>query len=67
MRASVGEPVSSIVRTIAFSIALRSPTAAGGITTLASLPETKTAIDDTGLVQLCVLKGEETGRFDLNS
>ena len=49
MRASVGEPGFEYRETIA-SAAIAA--AAGGITTLAALPDTQPAIDDPALVQL---------------
>jgi dihydroorotase len=62
MRASVGEPGFEYRETIASaSIAA----AAGGITTLAALPDTQPAIDDPALVQLLRTKGDETGSLTI--
>src|SRR3984885_14228698 len=58
MRAALGEPGFEYRETIASaSIAA----AAGGITTLAALPDTQPAIDDPALVQLLRTRGEATG------
>jgi dihydroorotase len=62
MRASVGEPGFEYRETIA-SAAIAA--AAGGITTLAALPDTQPAIDDPALVQLLRSKGEETGSLTI--
>jgi dihydroorotase len=62
MRASVGEPGFEYRETIA-SAAVAA--AAGGITTLAALPDTQPAIDDPGLVQLLRTKGELTGSLTI--
>jgi dihydroorotase len=62
MRASVGEPGFEYRETIA-SAAVAA--AAGGITTLAALPDTQPAIDDPALVQLLRTKGEETGSLTI--
>ena len=43
----------------------RQAAAAGGITTLAALPDTQPAIDDPALVQLLRTKGEETGSLTI--
>jgi dihydroorotase len=58
MRAEVGEPGGEFRETIA-SAALAA--AAGGITTLATLPNTEPAIDEPALVRLLRARGEETG------
>ncbi len=58
LRAELGEPGGEHRETIA--TAARAA-AAGGITTLAVLPDTKPAIDDPGLVRLMRARGEETG------
>lgn len=58
MRAEVGEPGGEFRETIA-SAAVAA--AAGGITTLAALPDTNPAIDDPALVRLLRARGEETG------
>jgi dihydroorotase len=62
MRAALGEPGFEYRETIA-SAALAA--AAGGITTLAALPDTSPAIDDPALVQLLRAKGEETGSLTI--
>jgi dihydroorotase len=62
MRAAVGEPGFEYRETIA-SAAVAA--AAGGITTLAALPDTQPAIDDPALVQLLRSKGEETGSLTI--
>jgi dihydroorotase len=62
MRASVGEPGFEYRETIA-SAAIAA--AAGGITTLAALPDTQPAIDDPALVQLLRTKGDETGSLTI--
>ena len=58
MRAALGEPGFEYRETIASAA---SAAAAGGITTLAALPDTQPAIDDPALVQLLRARGEETG------
>ena len=58
MRAEVGEPGEEYRETVA-SAALAA--AAGGITTLAALPDTRPTIDDPALVRLLRARGEETG------
>ena len=62
MRAALGEPGFEYRETIA-SAALAA--AAGGITTLAALPDTQPAIDDPALVQLLRTKGVETGSLTI--
>src|ERR1700704_3733409 len=62
MRAALGEPGFEYRETIA-SAAIAA--AAGGITTLAALPDTHPAIDDPALVQLLRTKGEETGSLTI--
>jgi dihydroorotase len=62
MRAEVGEPGAEYRETIA-SAAVAA--AAGGITTLAVLPDTMPAIDDPGLVRLLRARGEETGSLTI--
>src|SRR6201996_8336091 len=62
MRAALGEPGFEYRETIA-SAALAA--AAGGITTLAALPDTSPAIDDPALVQLLRTKGEATGSLTI--
>lgn len=62
MRAEVGEPGGEYRETIA-SAAVAA--AAGGITTLAALPDTKPAIDDPALVRHLRARGEETGSLSI--
>ena len=61
-RAALGEPGFEYRETIA-SAAIAA--AAGGITTLAALPDTQPAIDDAALVQLLHAKGEATGSLTI--
>ena len=62
MRVEVGEPGGEYRETIA-SAAVAA--AAGGITTLAALPDTKPAIDDPALVRHLRARGEETGSLTI--
>lgn len=62
MRAAVGEPGAEHRETIA-SAALAA--AAGGITTLAVLPDTSPALDDPALVEFMIRRGEATGSLTL--
>ena len=62
MRAALGEPGFEYRETIA-SAAVAA--AAGGITTLAALPDTQPAIDDPALVQLLRTRGDETGSLTI--
>ena len=62
MRAAVGEPGFEYRETIASAA---SAAAAGGITTLAALPDTQPAIDDPALVQLLRTRGDETGSLTI--
>ena len=62
MRAALGEPGFEYRETIA-SAAIAA--AAGGITTLACLPDTMPAIDDPSLVHMMRTKGEETGSLTI--
>jgi dihydroorotase len=62
MRAALGEPGFEYRETIA-SAAIAA--AAGGITTLAALPETRPAIDDPAMVRLLRARGEETGSLTI--
>ncbi len=62
MRAEVGEPGEEYRETVA-SAALAA--AAGGITTLAALPDTRPTIDDPALVRLLRARGEETGSLTI--
>ncbi len=61
-RAALGEPGFEYRETIA-SAALAA--AAGGITTLAALPDTQPAIDDPALAQLLRAKGDATGSLTI--
>ena len=58
MRVEVGEPGGEWRETVA-SAAVSA--AAGGITTVAALPDSRPAIDDPALVRLLRARGEETG------
>ena len=58
MRAALGEPGFEYRETIASAA---TAAAAGGITTLAALPDSRPAIDDPALVHLLSARGEETG------
>ncbi len=62
MRASLGEPGFEYRETIA-SAALAA--AAGGITTIAVLPDSSPPIDDPALVRLITTRGTETGSVTL--
>jgi dihydroorotase len=62
MRAALGEPGYEYRETIASAA---EAAAAGGITTLASLPDTRPAIDDPALVRLLRARGEETGSLTI--
>jgi dihydroorotase len=62
MRASLGEPGFEYRETIASAA---QAAAAGGITTLAALPDTQPAIDDPALVYLLRARGEETGSLTI--
>ncbi len=62
MRAELGEPGYEYRETID-SAAVAA--AAGGITTLAALPNTRPAIDDPALVHLLRTRGEETGSLTI--
>jgi dihydroorotase len=62
MRAAVGEPGFEYRETIASAA---TAAAAGGITTLAALPDTQPAIDDPALVQLLRTKGDATGSLTI--
>ncbi len=62
MRASVGEPGFEYRETIATAA---TAAAAGGITTLAVLPDSDPAIDDPALVRLITARGQETGSVTL--
>ena len=62
MRASLGEPGFEYRETIATAAEAAS---AGGITTLASLPDSRPVVDDPALVRLLRARGEETGRVTI--
>jgi len=62
MRAALGEPGFEYRETIASAA---EAAAAGGITTLAALPDTLPAIDDPALVHLMRQRGEETGSLTI--
>ncbi|MBV9249454.1 MAG: dihydroorotase [Acetobacteraceae bacterium] len=62
MRAAIGEPGYEYRETIASAA---EAAAAGGITTLAALPDTQPAIDDPALVHLLRTRGEETGSLTI--
>jgi dihydroorotase len=62
MRATLGEPGYEYRETIASAA---EAAAAGGITTLAALPDTLPAIDDPALVRLLRARGEETGSLTI--
>ena len=58
MRAELGEPGAEYRETISSAA---EAAAAGGITTLAAMPNTSPAIDEPALVRLLRARGEETG------
>lgn len=60
MRVELGEPGGEFRETVA-SAALAA--SAGGITTVAALPDSNPAIDDPALVRLLRARGDETGRI----
>ena len=62
MRAEVGEPGAEHRETIASAA---QAAAAGGITTLAALPDSTPAIDDPALVRHMRARGEETGSLTI--
>lgn len=62
MRASIGEPGAEHRETIASAA---QAAAAGGITTLAILPDTEPALDDPALVEFIIRRGEATGSLTL--
>ena len=62
MRAALGEPGYEYRETIASAA---EAAAAGGITTLAALPDSLPAIDDPALVRLLRARGEETGSLTI--
>jgi dihydroorotase len=62
MRASLGEPGYEYRETIASAARAA---AAGGITSIAVLPDSKPVIDDPALVRFIAARGEETGSVSL--
>ncbi len=62
MRASLGEPGFEYRETIASAA---QAAAAGGVTTLACLPDSLPAIDDPALVRLLAARGEEIGSLSI--
>ena len=62
MRAALGEPGFEYRETIASAA---EAAAAGGVTTLAALPDTAPAADDPAIVRLLVARGVETGSLDI--
>jgi dihydroorotase len=62
MRATLGEPGNEYRETIESAA---EAAAAGGITTLAALPDTQPAIDDPALVYLLRTRGEGTGSLTI--
>ncbi len=62
MRASLGEPGFEYRETIASAA---EAAAAGGVTTLACLPDSLPAIDDPALVRLLAARGEEIGSLSI--
>ncbi len=62
IRAALGEPGYEYRETIASAA---QAAAAGGITTLAALPDTLPAIDDPALVRLLRARGDETGSLTI--
>jgi dihydroorotase len=63
MRASLGEPGFEYRETIASA---GQAAAAGGVTTLAALPDTSPAIDDPALVYVLKARGQETGSLTIH-
>jgi len=62
MRATIGEPGAEHRETIASAA---QAAAAGGITTLALLPDTAPALDDPALIEFVIRRGEATGSLTL--
>ena len=62
MRAELGEPGYEYRETIASAA---EAAAAGGVTTLAALPDSRPAIDDPALVSLLRARGEATGSLSI--
>jgi dihydroorotase len=63
IRVDLGEPGFEYRETIASAAAAAS--AAGGITTLAALPDSEPAIDDPALVHMLITRGRETGAVSI--
>lgn len=62
IRVDLGEPGFEYRETIASAAAAAS---AGGITTLAALPDSQPAIDDPALVHMLITRGRETGAVSI--
>lgn len=62
MRVDLGEPGHEYRETI---VSAAEAAAAGGITTLVALPDSRPAIDDPALVRLLHARGEETGSLTI--
>ena len=62
MRVALGEPGFEYRETIASAVAAAS---AGGVTTLAALPDSKPAIDDPALARFLIARGRETGAMTI--
>jgi dihydroorotase len=62
IRANLGEPGFEYRETIASGAAAAS---AGGVTTLAALPDSDPAIDDPALVHMLITRGRETGALTI--
>lgn len=62
LRASTGEPGAEYRETFSASL---DAAAAGGVTTMALLPNTRPAIDEPALVRLLKARGEEDGRVTI--
>ncbi|MDB5415855.1 MAG: dihydroorotase [Rubritepida sp.] len=62
MRASIGEPGAEHRETIASAA---QAAAAGGITTIAVLPDTEPTLDDPALIEFVIRRGEATGSLTL--
>jgi dihydroorotase len=62
IRVNLGEPGFEYRETIASATAAAS---AGGITTIAALPDTDPAIDDPALVHMLITRGRETGAVSI--
>ncbi len=62
MRAALGEPGFEYRETIASAA---TAAAAGGITTVAALPDSAPAVDDPAIARLLIARGAETGSLDI--